>query len=62
MLQQLYYNINRKSIERSKKHGKCQYKRKTTVSDILNRYPEAAEVFYGIGMHRFGWPASREIV
>lgn len=42
--------------------GNVNVNGKTTVSDILSRYPEAVEVFYGIGMHRFGWPASREIV
>lgn len=38
--------------------GSVNVNGKTTISDILSRYPEAAEVFYGIGMHRFGWPAS----
>ena len=37
--------------------GSVNINGKKTIDDILSRYPEAAEVFYGIGMHRFGWPA-----
>lgn len=42
--------------------GSVNIKGKTIISDILSRYCEAMEVFYGIGMHRFGCPASRGIV
>ena len=42
--------------------GSVNINGKTIISDIVRQYPEAVEVFYGIGMHRFGCPASREIV
>lgn len=42
--------------------GSVNIKGKTIISDILSRYCEAMEVFYGIGMHRFGCTASRGIV
>lgn len=37
--------------------GSVNINGKTVISDILSRYCEAVEVFYGIGMHRFGSPA-----
>ena len=37
--------------------GSVNINGKTTIEDILRHYPEAVEVFYEIGMHRFGSPA-----
>ena len=33
--------------------------RKTLIGEIVNRYPETAEVLLGIGMHCLGCPASQ---
>ena len=32
---------------------------KTLIGEVVNRYPEAAEVLFGIGMHCLGCPASQ---
>ena len=32
---------------------------KTLIGEIVNNYPETAEVLFGIGMHCLGCPASR---
>ena len=32
---------------------------KTLIGDIVSKYPEAAEVLFGIGMHCLGCPASQ---
>ena len=32
---------------------------KTLIGEIVNNYPETAEVLLGIGMHCLGCPASR---
>ena len=32
---------------------------KSLVGDLVNNYPETAEVFYGIGMYCLGCPASQ---
>lgn len=29
------------------------------IGDVLDKYPETAEIFFGIGMHCLGCPASR---
>ncbi len=31
----------------------------TLVGELVNEYPETAEVLYGIGMHCLGCPASQ---
>ena len=33
--------------------------RKTLIGEIVNQYPETAEVLLGIGMHCLGCPASQ---
>ena len=33
--------------------------KKTLIGEIVNRYPETAEVRLGIGMHGLGCPASQ---
>lgn len=33
--------------------------RKTLIGEIVNQYPETAEVLLGIGMHCIGCPASQ---
>ncbi len=33
--------------------------RSTLIGEIVNLYPEAAEVLFGIGMHCLGCPASQ---
>ena len=33
--------------------------RKTLICEIVNQYPETAEVLLGIGMHCLGCPASQ---
>ena len=33
--------------------------KKTLIGEIVNRYPETAEVLLGIGMHCLGCPASQ---
>ena len=32
---------------------------KTLIGEIVNNYPETAEVLFGIGMHCLGCPASQ---
>ena len=32
---------------------------KSLVGDLVNNYPETAEVFYGIGLYCLGCPASQ---
>lgn len=32
---------------------------KTLIGEIVNQYPETAEVLFGIGMHCLGCPASQ---
>lgn len=32
---------------------------KTLIGEIVNKYPETAEVLFGIGMHCLGCPASQ---
>lgn len=29
------------------------------IGDVLDKYPQTAEIFFGIGMHCLGCPASR---
>ena len=29
------------------------------IGDVLDKYPETAQIFFGIGMHCLGCPASR---
>lgn len=29
------------------------------IGDVLDKYPEAAELFFGIGMHCLGCPSAR---
>lgn len=33
--------------------------KKTLIGEIVNRYPETAEILLGIGMHCLGCPASQ---
>lgn len=39
--------------------GTTVVNRKTLIGEIVNQYPETAEVLLGIGMHCLGCPASR---
>lgn len=34
-------------------------KRDSIIGDVLDKYPETAEIFFSIGMHCLGCPASR---
>ena len=38
--------------------GTTVVNRKTLIGEIVNQYPETAEVLLGIGMHCLGCPAS----
>lgn len=31
----------------------------SNIGDVLDKYPETAKIFFGIGMHCLGCPASR---
>lgn len=33
--------------------------RNSIIGDVLDKYPETAEIFFSIGMHCLGCPASR---
>lgn len=33
--------------------------RKTLIGELVNNYPETADVLYGVGMHCLGCPASQ---
>ena len=39
--------------------GTTVVNRKTLIGEIVNQYPETAEVLLGIGMHCLGYPASQ---
>ena len=39
--------------------GTTVVNRKTLIGEIVNQYPETAEVLLGIGMHCLGCPASQ---
>ena len=39
--------------------GTTVVNRKTLIAEIVNQYPETAEVLLGIGMHCLGCPASQ---
>ena len=39
--------------------GTTVVNRKTLIGQIVNQYPETAEVLLGIGMHCLGCPASQ---
>lgn len=36
-----------------------EIKKNSIIGDVLDKYPETAEIFLGIGMHCLGCPASR---
>ena len=39
--------------------GTTVVNRKTLIGEIVNQYPETAEVLLGIGMHCLGCPSAR---
>ena len=39
--------------------GKMVVTKETLIGELVNNYPETAEVLFGIGMHCLGCPASQ---
>ena len=46
-------------VQEGKRMENTYVNEKTLIGEVVNRYPEAAEVLFGIGMHCLGCPASQ---